>query len=332
MSADSAVAPPSAAATAPGRRGLAVDTIEPITIGGITQWVSLRAVGRDSPLILFLHGGPGTAQISFSRKVQERLHRDFVVVNWDQRGAGRSWSRSLRRQDMRIDRFVADAEELVEALLARFGQEQLFVVGQSWGSIVGVLLAAKRPDLVRAYVGVGQVVDMSRGEAVSYQFTLDEARRRDSRRAIRQLERIGPPPYARLSDGGVQRRWLSRFHGATYRGSLSGTVLKHLSLRDTRPLDVVRFVAGAIFSLSCLDAEQNEVDLLRDVPRLEVPVVFCVGRRDYTTPFELVVEYASALDAPRVEVVWFERSGHLPNFEEPERFCELCASLREVAR
>jgi len=304
-----------------------IDTVERITLGGITQWISLRSTSCQNPLILFLHGGPGTAQISFSRRVQEGLHPYFVVVNWDQRGAGRSYSRSLRRQDMRIDRFVADAEELAETLLARFGQQQLFVVGHSWGSIVGAHLVAKRPDLIRAYVGIGQVVDMRRGEVLSYRFTLEEARRRNNRRAIRQLERIGPPPYAKLSDGGVQRRWLSRFHGATYRGSLSGILLRNISLRDTRPLDVVRFVAGSIFSLSSLEAEQVEVNLFRDIPRLEVPVYFCAGRRDYTVPFELVVEYADALDAPRKQVVWFERSGHLPNFEEPQRFNEFCASL-----
>ena len=313
-----------------GRTG--IDTIESLPIGGIPQWISLRSDDADNPLMLFLHGGPGTAQIAFSRKTQDELRRSFLVVNWDQRGAGRSYSRSLRKEDMTIERFVEDAEELVETLLRRFGSPRLILVGHSWGSIIGLRLAAKRPDLLTAYVGIGQVVDMQRGETLSYDFTLSEAKRLSNKKAIRQLEQIGPPPYSKLRSGGVQRKWLSRFHGATYKGSMSGTILRNVSLRDLGPLDPIRFVAGAMFSLSNLEDQQMSVDHIRDIPELEVPVYFLCGRRDYTVPFELVIEYADLLRAPHKAVVWFERSGHLPNFEEPRHFAEFCDSLLEPLR
>ena len=96
---------------------------------------------------------------------------------------------------MTIERVVLDAEELVEALLREFNHERLFLVGHSWGSIVGAKLVAKRPDLVRAYVGMGQVVDMKRGEELSYEFTLAEAERLGNEKALRDLKRIGHPPY-----------------------------------------------------------------------------------------------------------------------------------------
>jgi pimeloyl-ACP methyl ester carboxylesterase len=146
-------------------------------------------------------------------------------------------------------------------------------------------------------------------------------------KALQQLEKIGQPPYARLSDGGVQRRWLSKFHGAAYAGTLEGTLLKNISIRDLRPLDIVRFIAGAMFSLSTLEDEQNTVKIIRDVPEMQVPVYFCCGRRDYNVPFELVVEYADKLKAPQKRIIWFDHSGHLPNFEEPELFCNFCVSL-----
>ncbi len=127
-----------------------IDKIESLTLGGITQWISLRSDNINSPILLFLHGGPGTAQIFWSRKSQKELESSFLVVNWDQRGAGRSYSRSLRKEDMKIERFVADAKELIEYLLKRFGQNKVFLAGHSWGSIVGAYLVAKRPDLIRA--------------------------------------------------------------------------------------------------------------------------------------------------------------------------------------
>jgi len=304
-----------------------IDKIEKLTIGGITQWISLRSDNIKNPIILFLHGGPGTAQISFSRKSQKRLEDSFLVINWDQRGAGRSYSRSLQKDDMKIERFIEDAVELIEYLLKRFGQEKVYLVGHSWGTIIGAYVTAKKPDLIQAYIAIGQIVDMERGELISYQFTLDEARRLNNKKAIQQLEKIGPPPYAKLSDAGIQRDWLSKFHGAVYEGSLLGTILKNISIRDLRPFDIIRFVAGAMLSLSTLEEEQNKVKLLQDVPEMKVPVYFCCGRRDYNVPFELVIEYAERLKAPQKRIIWFDHSAHLPNFEEPELFCDFCKSL-----
>lgn len=304
-----------------------IDTTEKLSIGGIEQWIALRSKDVSNPLILFLHGGPGTAQISFSRKSQRRLEERFVVVNWDQRGAGRSYSKSIPRATLRIDRMVQDTEELVEILLHRFHQEKIFVVGHSWGTILGIELVSRRPDLVHAYVGIGQIVNMKRGEDLSYRFTVDEANRTGNHRAIRQLAAIGRPPYANLRDAGVQRKWLTKFHGATVKGSMAGALLRNFSLRDTRPMDVIRFVKGAILSLTTLEEAQMQVDFQSTHIKLDVPVYFVCGRRDYNVPFELVVEYAEKLSAPRKEVVWFEHSAHLPNWEETERFCDFCVSL-----
>lgn len=104
-----------------------IDKKERLTIGGIPQWISMRSENIKNPIIRFLHGGPGTAQISFSRKSQRRLEDSFLVINWDQRGSGRSYSRSLRKEDMKIERFVEDAEELIEYLSKRFGQEKVYL-------------------------------------------------------------------------------------------------------------------------------------------------------------------------------------------------------------
>ena len=311
----------------PGPSPTPIASIEKISLGGVDQWISLRSRNTSNPVMLFLHGGPGTANISFARKSQRLLEQDFTVVNWDQRGSGRSYSRDLRREDMTIDRFVTDAEELVESLERRFAQEKIFLVGHSWGSIVGAMLAGKRPELFRAYIGIGQVVHMARGEELSYSFTLDEAEKRGHGRAVRQLRRIGRPPYKDLASAGIQRKWLGRFNGATYRGSPVGTLLRYLSLRDTRPLDFLRFIRGAMFSLRSLEDEQMKVDLFNDLPEIEVPVQFCCGRRDYNVPQELVVEYVRELRAPRKRVVWFERSAHLPNFEEPAVFADSCRTV-----
>jgi pimeloyl-ACP methyl ester carboxylesterase len=301
-----------------------IDTIEAIEIGGTQQWIALRSENTSNPIILFLHGGPGTAQIAFSRKAQHTLEKDFIVANWDQRGAGRSYSSILKKDDMRIERFVLDAEELVESLLKRFKQKQLFLVGHSWGSIIGAHFAAKRPDLLWAYVGIGQVADMARGELLSYKFTLDEARRIGNKKAVQQLERIGEPPYANLKAGGIQRKWLGKFGGQTVNGTTIGMVIKNITARDLGLFGLISFVKGAAFSLKNLEEQANSVNLFREVREIKVPVFFCCGRRDYNVPFELTVEYLGKLNAPYKEIIWFEHSAHSPNFEEPKVFHEFC--------
>jgi pimeloyl-ACP methyl ester carboxylesterase len=308
---------------------LEIDTIEPVELGNVTQWISIRGAALSNPAILFLHGGPGTAQIMFSRKPQRELDEKFVVVNWDQRGAGRSYSKHLDAKDMTIETFVQDAEELVRLLLKRFSKYKLFLVGHSWGSIVGLRLACRLPHLFYAYVGVGQVVNMMRGEELSYRFTLEEAIRRGNKKATTQLTKIGPPPYRDLASAGIQRDWLQKFNGATYQGSALGTLLRNTSIKDSSLRQIYKFVRGIMFSLKCLEDEQMKVDFSTEIDRLEVPVSFCCGRRDYNVPFELVVEFSQRLIAPHVEVVWFDKSGHLPNFEEPKAFVDFCVRMRE---
>jgi pimeloyl-ACP methyl ester carboxylesterase len=311
--------------------GTVINTLDKIVLGGTHQWISVRSNNVDNPLMLFLHGGPGTAQISFSRKPQKQLEKAFLVVNWDQRGAGKSYNNKLRKQDMTIDRFVMDTEELIEYLLKRFNQPKLFLVGHSWGSILGMKLAAQRPDLLWAYIGIGQVINMMQGEIVSYQFTLDEANRRKNYTAKNELIKIGRPPYAKLKYGGIQRKWLDKFNGYAYKGSIYGKILRNLTLADTSLIDIIKFVKGAIFSLASLEEQQMKVDFLNEIQEVSIPIYFCTGRRDYTVPFKLVIEFFDKLVAPKKEIIWFERSAHLPNLEEPDKFCTFCSSIKALA-
>lgn len=168
---------------------------------------------------------------------------------------------------------------------------------------------------------------MKRGEKISYKFTLAEAIRRNNEKAITQLKAIGEPPYKKVNDGGIQRKWLSKFNGSTYSGSLFGIIFKNISIKDIKSLKIIKFIKGSILSLNALEDEMNTVNFLEEIPEINVPVYFCCGRMDYTVPSELVEEYYVKLSAPHKKIVWFEKSAHLPNFEEVEKFSNLCISL-----
>ena len=123
------------------------------------------------------------------------LEKSFTVVYWDQRGAGKSFDRKISKSSMTIEQFIADLDELVEAVCKRVGQNKVTIFGHSWGSALGVLYAARFPEKVAAYIGSGQIGDWQASEALSYAFALAEAQRRDNRKALRELRAIGPPPH-----------------------------------------------------------------------------------------------------------------------------------------
>ena len=297
-----------------------------VRLGGLDQTVVIRGEDRRNPVLLFLHGGPGYSEIPYMRAFQTPLESRFTVVQWDQRGTGKSYSPSIPRESMTIQQFVSDTCQLAEWLRDRFHQRKIVLVGHSWGSIIGTLAVQRRPDLFSAYVGIGQVVDVVEGEKISYQFTLDQARRLKNKEAARELAGIGTPPYYNnsLDNVFVQRKWLSALGGAVH------------SLKEDRRLDDIYFSApeysdqdrarlkqGIRFSMSCLADQLLQVHLLEQAPKLEVPVFFLAGRYDYTTPFELTKRYFDRLSAPRKELIWFEHSSHSPHLEEPEKFAKV---------
>jgi len=299
----------------------AIAELEKQTIGGSDQWLLIRGTDRRQPVILFLHGGPGTAQIGFATSVQGELEKHFVVVNWDQRGAGLSFtSRQQLEGTMTIEQFLADLLEVVQMLLSRFGQDKLFLVGHSWGTILGTLFASRYPQYLHAYIGVGQIGHMLQGEQASYDYVLQKAEETGNRKAQKELAALAAQPMD-LKRIGVERKWLRTFGGVTHTLNFTRWVMGQ-GLRSTTYtlMDLVKFGRGAAFSLQSLWGEVMEIDLFRLVPELKLPVWFFTGRYDYNTPFSVAERYYEILQAPRKQWVWFEHSAHAAPFEEPEAF------------
>jgi pimeloyl-ACP methyl ester carboxylesterase len=308
------------------RPGLA--TLEKVRLGDSSQWVLERSEDTANPVILFLHGGPGTSQLTSNRRNTRDLEKYFTVVNWDQRGAGKSYHAIRDTDRMNIDQFVADTRDLTLYLLAKFGQERLILAGHSWGSVIAALTVSRYPELYHCYVGIGQMADMTEGEAASYRWTLEQARKHRDGRAVRALERIGPPPYQgdwhRKTI--IERRYVGRFGGEFHasRNGAFGLVIRGLLWsREYTLADRVNYFRGILGSMRLLWPELLQVDLFESVPELKVPVFFMEGRYDQECPCEIAERYFDALQAPSKELIWFGRSAHLPNSEERDQFNHL---------
>jgi pimeloyl-ACP methyl ester carboxylesterase len=294
--------------------------LEWVTLGGVPQAVSIRGQDRRNPVLLFLHGGPGLPLMPYRQLLQE-LEKTFVVVHWDQRGAGKSFSPDI--EEMSLARLVEDAVELTDYLRGITGQDKLFVVGHSSGSALGLMLADLAPERVHAYIGVGQVADMHASEALSYQFAVDKACQQNHARAIRQLQAGGPPPYNNHRAMLIERMWLQAFGGFFHRPYREQWKLMHAmwTCGDYTLADMAKIKAGVDFSCEKLWYPLYEKNFFEDIPRLNVPVCFIQGRYDQVTFGEVAERYFQALDAPRgKQWVWFERSAHWPLLEEAAHF------------
>ena len=187
-----------------------ISVIERIELGGVEQWIQIRGHDRSKQILLFLHGGPGFPQMPFAHQNAE-LEEHFVVVHWDQRGAGKSYSWSTPGESMRVAQFVSDTRELTEHLLQRFQQPKCYLVAHSWGSLFGALTAARHPGLFHAYVSIGQLAGLPETQQVRYQFALDSAHKEKNKKAVAELNKIGRPPYDGFDQSEILEKWVNLY-------------------------------------------------------------------------------------------------------------------------
>ena len=308
-----------------------IASLEKVRLGGVEQWIQIRGEDRAKPILLFLHSGPGFPEMPFSY-VNAALEKDFVVVHWDQRGAGKSYSASIPESSMTIEQFISDTHELTQLLLQRFGRSKLILVAHSWGSIVGALTVARYPELFDAYVGISQAVNPPESERMMCRFALETAAKRGNEKATAELRRMGEPPYKNFADYRTMKGWVHSFRDAGY-SEISPWKFARLAFASPAYSwsDLLRLVLGMRFSFSHLWQEVfYRTDLLKQAPKLDIPVYFFLGRHDRTVTASAAMaeRYFNELEAPKgKQLIWFENSGHWPQLEEPEK---LCAALAEA--
>ena len=318
----------------PGPDGVQETYRQPVN--GVPHWISIRGQDRSNPVILFVHGGPATPTIPSLWQFQRPLEEYFTMVNYDQRGAGKTF-----REDhsdtvagtLRIQTYVDDLVAIAEHVRAKLGKQRVLLVGHSWGTIVAMRAALARPDLFHAYVGIGQVIDVRENERVSLEYGLAEARRRGDDEALREMEALLPyPGTTPLTRERIvaARKWPQHYGGmAAHRDATNLWFYGAARLSpDYDADDRAALNAGSLFTLERVLDEFVEVDF-SDVREFEIPVVMFMGRHDYTTPSQLTADWLEAVEAPFKRGVWFERSAHMVPWEEPGK---TLVSLLEVVR
>jgi proline iminopeptidase len=309
-----------AAAQAIGPGG--IQELRSVEIGGIPQWISIRGSDRSNPILLFVHGGPGSPMMPLSWTFQRPWEDFFTVVQWDQRGAGKTFAAARGRPDpgLSIERMQSDTEELIEWLLRTYGQKRLFLVAHSWGSILGLKVAQHRPELLYAYIGVGQVINGLQNEVVGYNQVLARARAADNQVALRELTKIAPypgePGTTPLEKVMIERKW-DRFFGGMLYGKTEDDDDRIGPLSpDYTARDLASVGRGELLSIQALLPQVAAVDF-NSATEFKCPVFFFAGAEDRTTPTSLVEEYFAKIQAPAKKLFKVEKAAHYVVNERP---------------
>ena len=305
------------------KKKYAIDYSEFITVNGDRQNIRVRSQSADLPVLLFLHGGPGVCDRNWVMKYQSDLSEVCTMVCWDQRASGKSCTKASLNGGITVEMMIEDACAVVDELCRRFGKEKIYIVGHSWGSILGVMLTKRIPEKIAYYIGMGQFVEGAENERLSYEFCLNEARRVGDDKVVAKLEK-GAPVNGMYPDKDammLQRNCLTKYGGAEYhcREGIVKSLLIPLIKSDEYSLpELVKYARGALTLPDKLWGEVIANNFFETASKLDVLVLITQGRHDYNTPSEIVSRWIDMLDAPAKEIVWFEESAHSPIKEEPE--------------
>ncbi len=308
-----------------------IASLEEIRINGHDHGVLIRAKNIKNPLLIFLHGGPGCSEMALLRHYNSKLEDRFIVVNFDQRGTCKSYNSKIVDKKMNAKQIVEDTYRLIKIMKKRFNKKKVYVVGHSWGTLIGTLLAKKYPREINAYVGVSQVVHMKLAEDIAFYFILGRAYKNKNFTAIKELDSVrnitphqGDKYLKRVE---IERKWVQYF-GGSLRKEKNLDKFRRIVIKspEYKVIDVINYVVSSRFSLKKLWKELREVDFLKNPMKLKVPVYLIQGKHDYQTPSILVKEYFRKLKAPKKELIMFNKSAHSPLYEESEKFNKLIIS------
>lgn len=295
-----------------------------IELNGIRQFVSIRTEKEGLPLLLYLHGGPGDAALPLILKFNKALENNFTVVVWEQRGAGKSYYPFDAKDKISIDLFLDDLYELTKYLLNRFRQKSLYLVGHSWGSVLGLRFTHAHPEFVKTYIGCGQVVNMQKSCKNSYEFALKHA----DKKTLVRLKKIDCTYRSAnwLNELLFVTKQVVKNKGSFYGKSNYNNLITPFLVSKCYTLgDLVRRQKGSFQSIKFLWQELMQTNF-ESLTHFGTPVVFVEGRHDSHVSSALVKEYFDAIQTQK-SFYWFEKSCHFPQWSESEKFNRLLCDI-----
>ena len=296
----------------------AVDEGGFVRIGGIEQWITIKGERCGNPVILFLHGGPGNPLSPYADVIYGPWAGEFTLVQWDQRGAGRTYGRNpLSEEDaLSVEQMTADGIEVARHLTQRLGADKIILMGGSWGSVLGVHMVKAEPELFHAYIGTSQVVSYRDNQAATYNRLLELTRAAEDEDVASRLEAIGSPPWSNPRNFGIVRRAVRKYEALSTDPFPAGWWEPAQSYAT--PEQLADYEAGEEYSFVQYvgmngDGMFSGVELEALGTEFSTPVFIVQGAEDLLTTPEIARHYFESIRAPEKAFVLVPRAGHDPN-------------------
>jgi len=302
-----------------------------IEINGIKQGMFIRGKNKNNPVLLLIHGGPGMSDYFLAKEYSTALEEEFVVCYWEQRGTGLSYNLDIAQDTMTTEQFVDDTIGVTNYMRNRFEQDKIYLMGHSWGTYLGINVAAKAPELYQAYIAMSQIVNQPESERLAYDYMMEQYTLAGNSNMVKQLERYpiitSDKALEEYIDSLVRDKAMHELGVGTMHqmhSVIRDIFFPSLRCTDYTPLERIHIWSGKIFSIKTgLRGEEYAFDAKKDVLALEIPVYFFAGRYDYTVCYSLQKEYYEELNAPLKGFYSFENSAHSPLFEEPRKAIQI---------
>ncbi|ROR31437.1 pimeloyl-ACP methyl ester carboxylesterase [Mobilisporobacter senegalensis] len=300
-----------------------ISELRQVELNSRKEWISIRGNNKNNPVLLFLSGGPGGSQMAAVRHDLSELEKYFVVVNWDQPGSAKSYG-AVNTKSITVATYIEDGYALTKYLCKNFHQDKIYLVGESWGSALGIFLAEKNPELYHALIGTGQMVAFLETEIIDYQKALELAEEKGDMKKAAKLIANGKPPYYGRDvtwKSAEYLQYLSNLMGGNPEIHNNGyNTFRDLLSEEYGIMDKINYLRGIINTFNHVYPQLYETDLRKGHTKIDIPVYFFLGRYDINAPASLVEEYFKILTAPEKEIIWFEHSGHSPWINESGLF------------
>jgi len=297
-----------------------ISELRAVNINGADFQMMIRGCDKDNPVLLFVHGGPCCSEIPYARKYQKELEKEFTIVHYDQRGSGKSYGFGEDYSQVTATTHVEDLIAITENIEEYLGKEQVILLGHSYGTYIATQAAALRPDLYRAYIGIGQMSDTVKSELNTLEKCRAQAVIEGDEKTIAELEALKEP----IIDGKqiVPRNFVRKYgFGARKINDNRDYLLAFLFGSEYNLSDAARFYTAAVKYQDGLIMEALRSPLTDIVSKIDIPVYFVMGKYDGMTSPEAAEEYLQNIGGDGEKVfVLFENSAHYPQFEEKEEF------------
>ncbi len=280
-------------------------------IGGIKQFVQISTDDARKPVLLFLSGGPGSSMMGGADAYTTILKQKFTIVQWDQRDAGKTLKLNPSPVPPSVELMRSDAYQVIQVVLRELGHQKLYLLGSSWGNVLGFDIVQKHPELLYAYFAVNPVVS----QLASEKELLGTLKTHFKGNAVAgaELDRV-KIPFTSEEDLFYLRKWLFVKDGKAFATSDD-------------------FKRGFLQWAKIWTPVWNDVmkiDLRSALQTVRCPVYFFVGQHDIQTSTRITRSYFDALVAPQKALYTFEKSGHQIHQDEPEKFQRLIIETLNV--